>query len=352
MPDDAGITANFYKAYLSLLETYPDEVRKASESKEASSLEQANVRLAVALGERMDALARDPNWKGVDEMNDPASPFNLANLKQGITNQAREFCYQFDANGQLVTWAKGERGRVRTYSLPGMLRGGVDVHNHPTEEGDSDGGRPFGWTFSDADFVSYNRSGVAVGLVYSREGEYRLDFTPEYSQKSRISIETEMYDFNSRIRAVQMAASNVLSIAIRINKGIKVKQLHEAVSKMAGMMMLAETEKTAKNLGAKFTFTPNKGYEDWKPLPVDLRDTKSQSEAFKAAMVPSPEHKVNNGRKPPHLTTFTAPPVVTARGYTIGEAKDVKAPRKPRKPREPKAEPTQSTQPNNNYYRL
>ena len=343
MPDDAGMTANFYKAYLALQSTFPDEVKKVSESKEASNLAQANVRLAVALGERMDALARDPNWKGNDEMNDPASPFNLANIKQAITNQAREFSYQYDANGQLVTWAKGERGRVRSYNLPGMLRGGVDVHNHPTEDE-----RPFGWTFSDTDFLSYRNSGVAVGLVYAREGEYRLDFTPEYSQKSRLVVEAEMFGFNTRIQAIQSAAQGVLFNAIRMNPSMNIKSLHEAVSKMAGMVMLAETESTAKSLGAKFTFKPNKGYEDWKPLPVNLRDTKSQGEAFKAALSPSPEHKIQSGRKPPHLVSFVPPPVVTARGFTIGEARDVKAPRKPRTPK-PKEEPPQTS---SNYYRL
>ena len=57
MPDDAGITDNFYRVYLALLSSNPDNVKMVSESKEASNLAQANVRLAVALGERMDALA-------------------------------------------------------------------------------------------------------------------------------------------------------------------------------------------------------------------------------------------------------------------------------------------------------
>jgi hypothetical protein len=353
MPDDAGITGRFYRAYLSLLSANPDEVKKVSESKEASSIAQANVRLSVALGERMDALAKDPNWKGVDEMNDPASPFNLANLKQALTNQAREFCYQFDANGQLVTWAKGERGRVRTYNLPGMLVGGVDVHNHPSEEGSpGKSGRPFGWTFSDADFLSYRKSGVAVGLVYSREGEYRMDFPPEYSKRSRYELESSMAVYNARFTAIQQAAQRVLYDAAISRPDLNVKSLYESVNKMAGVMMLGLTEDTCAKLGVKFTFTPNKGYEDWKPTKVDLGDAKAQQGLFGSMTKPSPEFKILNGRKPPHLTTFTAPPVVTARGYTIGEAKDVKAPRKPRKPREPKTEPTQSTQPNNNYYRL
>jgi hypothetical protein len=337
------MTANFYKAYLALQSAHPDEVKKVSESKEASNLAQANVRLAVALGERMDALARDPNWKGNDEMNDPTSPFNLKNIKQAITNQVREFSYQYDANGQLVTWAKGERGRVRSYNLPGMLRGGVDVHNHPTEEE-----RPFGWTFSDSDFLSYQKSGVAVGLVYAREGEYRLDLPAEYSKKSRFEVEAEMIGFNSRIKSIQSAAQSVLFNAIRMNPSMSVKGLHEAVSKMAGMVMLAETENTAKNLGVKFTFKPNKGYEDWKPLYANLRDEQKAGEAFKASLAPSPEHRIDNGRKPPHLVTFVPPPVVTARGFKIGEAKDVKAPRKPRTPK-PKEEPPQTS---NNYYRL
>ena len=344
MPDDAGITDNFYRVYLALLSSNPDNVKMVSESKEASNLAQANVRLAVALGERMDALAKDPNWKGNDDMNDPTSPFNLANIKQAITNQVREYSYQYDANGQLVAWAKGERGRVRSYNLPGMLRGGVDVHNHPTEEE-----RPFGWTFSDSDFLSYQKSGVAVGLVYAREGEYRLDLPPEYSKKSRFAVEAEMYDFTARIKAVQSAANSVLFNAIRMNPSMSSKVLFEAVCKMAGMVMLAETEKVAKNLGVKFSFKPNKGYEDWKSLPVDLRDTNAQGEAFKAALSPSPEHKIQNVRKPPHLITFVQPPTVTARGFTIGEAKDVKAPRKPRTPKTPK-EPQEKS--NNNYYRL
>lgn len=344
MPDDAGIRDDFYKVYQALRQSQPDALQRHSESGEASDIAQANVRLAVALGERMDALEKDPNWKGVDQMNDPRSPFNLKNLKEALSNQSREFCYQFDANGQLVSWAKGTRGRVKSYNLPGMLRGGVDVHNHPSESE-----RPFGWTFSDADFISYNRSGVAVGIVHSREGEYRLDIPPEFSQKSRIVLEAETSVFKDRFMATQRAAQQVLYEAVRTRPDMNIKSIHETVCKLAGVIMLKDTEDFCQKLGIKFTFTPNKGYEDWKPLGIDIYDGPSTKSAFQSLSKASPEHKISSGRKPPHLASFKEPPAVTARGYTIGEPRDVKAPRKPRTPKV-KEEPQESS--NNNYFRL
>lgn len=337
MPDNTKDRDDFYSDYQFIQGTSPSALKDAAEGKEASNLQQAKMRLIVAIGERMEALAKDPNWKGIDEMNDPTSPFNLKNIKEAITNQSREFCYQFDANGQLVSWAKGEKGRVRSYNLPGMLKGGVDVHNHPSEEG-----RPFGWTFSGADFVSYNRSGVAVGIVYSREGEYRLEFPESFSKRNPAEIERLATMFDYKFAAIQDGASMVLNKALmdRVNAPLKV--LHTAVSKLAGQIMLAETERVAAQFGAKFTFKPNKGYEDWKPLSLDADENTKQS-AFKASLAsPPPEFKITSGRKPPHLTTFKEPSPVTTRGFKIGKPRDVKP-----KPKEEPQEPS-----NNNYYRL
>jgi len=328
----------------------PDGVKAASEGKEATGMAQAKMRLIVAIGERMEALAKDPNWKGNNEMNDPTSPFNLKNLKEALTNQSREFSYQFDANGDLVSWSKGTKGRVQSYYLKGMLKGGVDVHNHPSEKD-----RPFGWTFSGQDFISYNNSGVAVGIVHSREGEYRLDFPDSFSQRSRAEVERMASDFDYRFNAIQSGAQMLLNKAISEggrdgNPIVSLAVLLESVSRVAGQLMLAETQKVAKQIGAKFTFTPNKGYEGWKPLSFS-DDNETRERNFKEIVAnPSPEHKIVSGlRKPPHLTTFKAPPAVTARGYTIGEPRDVKAPRKPRTPK-PKEEPQESS--NNNYFRL
>lgn len=323
-------------------------MQEASENKEASNPIQAKMRIVVALGERMDALAKDPNWKGIDEMNDPRSPFNLENLKVALTNQPREFCYQFDANGQLVSWAKGTKGRVRTYSLPGMMKGGVDVHNHPSEEG-----RPFGWTFSGADFVSYNNSGVAVGIVHSREGEYRLDLPEAFSKKSRAEVERLASDFDYRFNAIQSGAQVILNKAIldgvKQKDFISMKSMLTAVSRVAGQLMLAETEKMAATMGIKFTFTPNKGYEGWKPLASDA-DEKTKQAVFKDSVAsPPPEFKIASGRKPPHLTTFKEPPIRIGGGFTIVGATDVRQPRKKREPKQ--AEPTQTTSPNK-YYNL
>jgi hypothetical protein len=349
MPANTADRDEFYYDYQLLKAGNPSALEAALDGKEATGPVQAKFRLIAAIGERMEALAKDPNWKGVDEMNDPKSPFNLKNLKEALTNQSREFSYQFDANGQLVSWSKGEKGRVVSYYLPGMLKGGVDVHNHPSEEE-----RPFGWTFSGADFQSYSRSGVAVGIVHAREGEYRLDFPDSFSQKSREEVERLADDFDYRFNAIQSGAQMLLNGAIRAGVGQKdipsLRAMLTAVSRVAGQAMLAETERVAKQIGAKFTFTPNKGYEGWKPLDVNAGTTTPQSAYMESIKTPPPEHKIVSGlRKPPHLTTFKAPPAVTARGYIIGEPRDVKAPRKPRTPK-PKEEPQESS--NNNYFRL
>jgi hypothetical protein len=336
MPDDADLKSQFYTAYQTLKDRFPEVIKKSSEDKEASDLAQANIRLAVALAERMDALAKDPNWKGVDEMNDPKSPFNLDNLKKALTNQSREFCYQFDANGQLLSWAKGTKGRVKSYNLPGMLRGGVDVHNHPSDYGDE---RPFGWTFSDADFLSYNRSGVAVGIVHSREGEYRMDLPPDYAKRSRSDLEAYMSVYTVRFNAIQRAGQAILFDAIKRYPEMNTNNLHESVCKMAGVMMLKLTEDTCNKLGVKFTFKPNPGYEEWQPKKVDLFDTQGQQELFKSLSKPSPDFKIARGRVP-HLESFVAPKSAPAET----------APKKTRQPRQPK--PAEPTPTNNNYFRL
>lgn len=344
MPASPKDRDDFYSDYQYLQETGSASMQEALEKKEASSPSQGRIRLAVAIGERMEALAKDPNSKGIDEMNDPRSPFNLENLKVALTNQPREFCYQFDANGQLVSWARGTKGRVKTYCLSGMLKGGVDVHNHPSEDV-----RPFGWTFSGADFISYNRSGVAVGIVHSREGEYRLDFPESFSQRSSAEVERMASNFDYKFNSIQSAASAILFKALTDRVNAPTAVLLTAVSRVVGQIMLAETEKMAADMGAKFTFKPNKGYEGWKPLPFDADENTKQAVFKDSVATPPPEFKIASGRKPPHLTTFNEPPLVTARGFTIGKATNVRQPRKKREPKQ--EEPTKPTSPNK-YYNL
>jgi hypothetical protein len=283
--------------YKQLQRLNPELIKEYTESKEASTKSQASVRLAIAHGERAEALARDPNWKGNDDLNDPKSPFNLKNLRESLTKQSREFCYQFDANGELVSWSKGNKGQVASFSLPGQMKGGTDIHNHP-----SDAASPYGWTFSDNDFMSYARSGVAVGIVFSREGEYRLDLPESYSKLSTSKLAEELADYSVKNSAIQYAAQKMLVSVIQAYPNVGLDKLESSVAKVAGKLMLASTEDLCAKIGVNFTFTPNKGYETWKPLRMD--GAAENDKDFKENIAnPSPLHTIVNHRIP-HMKAF------------------------------------------------
>ena len=297
MPFSEKLSEDYLIKYKQLQRQNPDLIKEYAESKEASTLAQASIRLAVAHGERVEAMAKDPNWKGKDELNDPKSPFNLKNLRESLTKQSREFCYQFDANGELVSWAKGSKGTVHSFSLPGQMKGGTDIHNHPSEAD-----RPYGWTFSDNDFMSYARSGVAVGIVFAREGEYRLDLPESYSKLTPAKLAEELAFYSTKNSAIQYAAQKMLVSVIHAYPNVGLDKLESSVAKVAGKLMLASTEDLCEKIGVKFTFTPNNGYETWKPL--RMAGASENETDFKANIAtPAPPHTIVNHRIP-HMKAF------------------------------------------------
>lgn len=252
-----------------------------------------------------------------DELVDPNSPFNMENVRASIENQDKEFSFIYDKDGRLIGWAKGDEGSVKSGYIPGSLRGGVDIHNHPTKVD-----RPLGMSYSPADFISYHTAGTAVGIVYAREGEYRVTMPPDFDLKhSKKSVEIAA-------NTLEKTYSMIVAVMNESIYGKMDKSRNEAF--MAGAkMMNEETKKLCDSFGIKFEFKPNKGFE-WLsgsggPPPKDL-----------------PAFKTVDSRTP-HLDNFK-PNITTARGFKVGEAVSVKPPRKPRtKTQEP---------PPSNYYRI
>jgi hypothetical protein len=257
--------------------------------------------------------------KNKDELFDPSSPFNLDNVRKAVENQDREFSFIYDKDARLVGWKKGDEGSVESGFIPGSLRGGVDIHNHPVKID-----RPLGLSFSPSDFVSYHKSGVALGIVYSREGEYRVTLPPSFEayDKKALRIFSEALDIQQNM------------ITSAMNRAIydTMKASRNEAFMVAARMMNAKTKDFCDTLGIKFEFKPNKGYEwissgEAVPPPKNLPD-------FKV---------VDTAR--PHIDNFK-PERTTARGFTIGEAKDLRKPNPPK----PKKEPQEPS--NNNYFRL
>ena len=257
--------------------------------------------------------------KGKDELFDPSSPFNLDNVRKSIENQDKEFSFIYDKDARLVGWKKGDEGSVKSGFIPGSLRGGIDIHNHPVKID-----RPLGLSFSAADLISYHKSGVGVGIVYSREGEYRVTIPPSFEKydKRLLRIVTETLEIAQNAITSAMNRSIYDTMVASRNEGHMV----------AARMMNAKTKELCDTLGIKFEFKPNKGYEwissgEKVPPPKNL-----------------PDFKVIDTARP-HIDNFK-PERTTARGFTIGEVKDLRKPRTPKPPKEPQ-EPT-----NNNYFRL
>ena len=257
-----------------------------------------------------------------DEFTDPKSPFNYDNLKQAITNQEREFSYGFDKDGRLVNWARGDKGSASTRYLPGSLRGGVDVHNHPVTED-----RPLGLSFSHTDIITYHNSGIGLGLVFSREGEYRVQCPPDFEKRSKGEVAAAVAQYKSNLGLVWMATHQAIAQGIPKDKAYMV----------SARMFNEEATKMANKLGIKFEFKPNKGYE-W--ISNGEQTPPPSIPAFKTA-----------SKLWPHEETFKPPVATTNRGFRIGEVKNVRQPRKVATPApapKPKQEPSSPT----NYFRL
>jgi hypothetical protein len=264
---------------------------------------------------------------GKDELFDPRSPFNLENIKASITNQAREFAFKFDKDGRLISWARGNKGSVRNCYLPGSGLGGVDIHNHPVDDD-----RPLGLSFSDTDIRGYHQSGVALGIVYTREGEYRVKFPAGFDKKFDFEVSSATRKYDSNLQLIWKATDKAIAMGTPKDRAYMV----------AARMFNDEADKMAKVLGFEFEFIPAKGYE-WIA-------NKSETPP------PAPPAFQTASSLRPHKDNFKPPAVVTARGFTIVGARDLKAPRKPRTPKvKPEPEPApQPSQPNNNnnYFRL
>lgn len=257
---------------------------------------------------------------GKDEFVDPKSPFNYENLKASLPSESREFSFVYDKDGRLISWNRGQPGAVRTSYLPGSLRGGIDVHNHPVEAD-----RPLGLAFSDADILSYHKSGAGLGIVFSREGEYRVKLPPDFEKLDRYKVEKATTNYTKNQQLIWRAIDASIASGVPKDKAYMV----------GARMFNEEAEKLSQVLGLQFEFKPNNGYE-W----ISNGDKTTP---------PSPPAFANTSRLRPHKDNFVPPPAVTSRGYTIGEPKNVKAPRKPRTPK-PKQEPKEPS--NNNYFRL
>ena len=259
---------------------------------------------------------------GKDEFVDPKSPFNYENLKASLPSESREFSFVYDKDGRLISWNRGEPGAVRTSYLPGSLRGGIDLHNHPVEAD-----RPLGLAFSDADILSYHRSGAGLGIVLSREGEYRVKLPPDFERLDRYKVERATNNYTKNQQLIWRAIDASVAGGVPKDKAYMV----------GARMFNEEAEKLSQELGLQFEFKPNKGYE-W----ISNGDKTTP---------PAPPAFANTSRLRPHKDNFVPPPAVTNRGFRIGEVKNVRQPRKVATPApapKPKQEPSSPT----NYFRL
>lgn len=254
-----------------------------------------------------------------DEFTDPRSPYNYDNLKATITDQQREFTYVFDKDGRLVNWARGDEGSASATFMPGSLRGGIDVHNHPVSEN-----RPLGLSFSLPDITTYHTSGVGLGIVFAREGEYRLQCPPEFEKLSKADVLMACTDYKRELNLIWMASNKAIASGIPKDKAYMVN----------ARMFNEATTKLANQLGIKFQFIPNKGYE-WI----------SSGEQTPPPSIP--EFKTSK-KLWPHEANFKPPVATTARGFRVLEPKPAKRQKKVAAPVQPQQEPPS----NNDYFRL
>jgi hypothetical protein len=255
-----------------------------------------------------------------DEFTDPKSKYNYENLKAAITNQEREFSYSFDKDGRLINWSRGDGNSATTSYIPGSLRGGIDVHNHPVTES-----RTLGLSFSQPDINGYHNSGIGLAIVFSREGEYRLQLPPAFEKLSKGEVAAATARYKTNLNLVWVAMHKSVSEGTPQDKAYMV----------TARMFNEQTTKLANELGLKFQFIPNKGYE-WISSGAD-------------GQVPSAPAFKTSRKLWPHEETFTPPPATTRRGFTIGKIRNVRQPKKVAPPVDaPKQEPSKP----NNYYTL
>lgn len=228
--------------------------------------------LAAKLKERLDGLVKDPNWKGNNDAMDPKSQYSLDNIKRTVTNEVNEHSYSFDKDGRFLGWASGTPGRVATPTLPGVMDGGIDVHNHPSRAD-----RPLGLPFSDGDFISYSQSKVALGVVFAREGEYRMELP-----KGGVVINKQLLSvYRTQVQA-----------AFRFAESEFIKQGGGSPEKLARLQHTLIQERciaTCAAMGIKYSFKPNPGFEELAP-----------GAKFVADKGPMPAFTMKNTKKGPH----------------------------------------------------
>jgi len=289
---------------------FSEEEHKDLESRDRRGIESA-----------MDyELRREAGMPEKNERDDPKSTYSKDSIEDGLllreAQNGIEYGVLWSKQGEMVQIAKGEKGMVATHAGDDAYKGGTFTHSHPTNYDlkDPETHRPHGLAFSAGD-VNHHQSrqldetrAVAVEGKYSfvaPVGSTRLDAGTEKEMRRQaltnqsVKELVDKYDASPAGRhsvtmqlvAIQMDDKNPSSPVNRamgeVAKLIAIERVREATQRVHEgkappasisavkspsvadvgrdpRFLARQNQYTAELLnavGAKYTFTPNKGYE-------------------------------------------------------------------------------------------
>lgn len=181
-----------------------------------------------------------------NEKDDKNFKFSLEKLIKKWANSEVELMAAFDKNGKFLGYStQANDGKVQHQTAAGQVVGGTTIHSHP-----SGPDRFFGGNFSVGDYKGFRDSGEKTMVVTSREGTYILERNGPLNMT------------NSQINTSYVKTTVRATLSKERIKNDKLTKFGCTKSDLAiwrdrhlGAMELAS------QVGLKYTFIPNKGFE-------------------------------------------------------------------------------------------
>lgn len=299
-----------------------------------------------------------------NERDDPKSRYSLENIEEALlTREAQngvEYGVYWDKDGELIGINRGTKGQVSSYrprdaSGKPNTRDATFTHTHPS---DLPEGRELGLSFSRSDVENHGNYERRETRAVAREGTYILRGKAELpadvrkqllrSQSGKMllmSYDSPQADEYIRSRiACQLLSQEVDRASVRLQKERGYAFGHTDAdgtwfsSAKFATLMAVEHASLARKYGLEYEFKAKSGFEQMEKI-VMGRIPKG-SEATELAKIPSRPDVIKRGEFPQprglspvdakgETVPLASQPVVTARGFKIGEAVDVrKAPTK------------------------
>lgn len=294
-----------------------------------------------------------------NERDDPTSRYSLDNIEESLlvreAQNGVEYGVYWDKDGELIGINRGTKGQVSSYRPRDKdgnpnTRDATFTHTHPSETA---AGRELGLSFSPSDVNNHGDYERKETRAVAREGTYILRGKAELSDEARKQLSRSSsgqtllrsYDstqdpyIRSRI-ATSILAKEIDSTNIRLQRTGGSMFGHESnrdgtwfSSAKFATLMAVEHANLCRKYGLQYEFKAKAGFEQMEKI-VMGRFNPSDS-ASELAKIPARPDVIARGQfpqprgNPPvdakgNTVPLARQPIVTARGFKIGEAVDVR----------------------------